>query len=126
MKAEVKASAKKIFTDNSKILVLHVNPKGEFFTNENLAANSVKDKKSIQKIERSTILTEEKAPAPAPKVEFVCPTLDELKKKEDLPAYLNGLKRADLTDVGKLVKIKLNSKEKNVDFGKRILEAIQK
>ncbi|EKT3957688.1 hypothetical protein NTJ28_001675 [Flavobacterium psychrophilum] len=50
------ASAKKIFKSDATLKTLYINNKGEFFTSENLANNSVAEpKKNVQTISRDTI-----------------------------------------------------------------------
>lgn len=59
--AKMQEQAKNIFAQNKGVKTLWVNKKGEFFTNENLAKQSVKDPKELEVIERKA----EKAEAPA-------------------------------------------------------------
>ena len=128
MKKEHQNKAKELFENNSSFKELFVNKKGEFFTNENLAANSVHSKKDYEKILRSTILNEEPKPPPPPKPKdkFIAPTLEELKAMgEKLPDYLGGLKRDQLVIIGDLVKVAVKGAITNAKYAEQLIEAIK-
>lgn len=119
MKTEIKEKAKRIFGNNKNVKELFVNPKGEFFTNENLAMNSVKGKKDdLEVAKRSDFVKEDEKKSPEMPKELL-----ELRGKE-LENYLSTLKRNELMEIAPIIGYQIKGFMKNEAIVKEIVKIL--
>lgn len=86
-----KQAAEKLFASTAHD-VLYANPKGEFFTSENIGALSLKPGQKLEKFERTKQATE-------------VPTIKP-KSAEDLIAEIKNIATIDLAELGKDIEAK--------------------